>query len=101
MVKKNSVKANLESENNGFSNYTDVLDMIKGKFSGVEVKSSPSGGQGVYVRGQKSLTGVTGALYVVASDIASIDILKDGGAAIYGSRGANGVVVIETKALIK
>ena len=30
-------------------------------------------------------------------EVKSIDVLKDGGAAIYGSRGANGVVIIETK----
>ncbi|RPI41372.1 MAG: TonB-dependent receptor, partial [Bacteroidetes bacterium] len=30
-------------------------------------------------------------------DIRSVDILKDGMSAIYGSRGANGVVIIETK----
>lgn len=103
--------AHLESENNDFCNFTDVSSLIKGKFPGVEVKLSPSGGQGgVYVRGRKSLLGETEALYVVNGvivsdvsfvipcDISSIDILKDGGAALYGARGANGVVVIETKA---
>ena len=45
--------------------------------------------------GGQSITGVTG---LSANDIASIDILKDAaGAAIYGSRGSNGVVLITTK----
>ena len=35
--------------------------------------------------------------FVNPCEMASIDILKDGGAAIYGSQAANGVVVIETK----
>ncbi len=99
----------LESENNDFCNFTDFFSLVKGKFPGVEVKNTPSGGQGVYVRGQKSLQGETEALYVIDGvivndvsfvipcHITSIDILKDGAAAMYGARGANGVVVIETK----
>lgn len=102
--------AHLESENNDFCNYTDIFSMVKGKFPGVEVKNTPSGGPGIYVRGQKSLLGETEALYeidgvivndvsfVVPCNMTSIDILKDGAAAIYGARGANGVVVIVTKA---
>ncbi|MEN8202472.1 MAG: TonB-dependent receptor plug domain-containing protein [Bacteroidota bacterium] len=101
--------AHLESENNDFCGYSDVFSLIQGKFSGVQIKSSLSGGQGIFVRGQKSLTGDNEAIYVVDGvrvtdvsfvnpcEMASIDILKDGGAAIYGSQAANGVVVIETK----
>lgn len=101
--------ANLEFENNDFCNYTDVMSLIRGKFSGVEVNNTDSGGVGVFVRGAKSLEGSNEALYVVdgmvVSDISfvipcqmkSITVLKDGAAAMYGARGANGVVVIETK----
>ena len=101
--------SNLEAENNDFCNYTDVMSLLRGKFSGVEIKSSESGGEGVYVRGTKSIEGSNEAIYVVdgmeVADISfvnpcemkSINVLKDGAAAIYGSRGANGVVVIETK----
>jgi hypothetical protein len=58
------------------------------------VKASESGGQGIYIRGQKSVEGDTEALYVVDGmmmhdisfiipcEISSINILKDGGAAI-------------------
>ena len=100
----------LEDENNDFCNYTDVFSLIRGKFPGVQVRASSAGGEGVFIRGQKSLLEDTEAIYVVdgvqVSDInfvnpcemVSIDILKDAGAAIYGSQSANGVVVIETKA---
>ena len=100
--------AHLADENNDFCNYTDVFDVVRGKFPGVQVKSTSSG-QGIFVRGDKSMTGENQAIYVVngvrVSDISfinpcemvSMDILKDGGAALYGSQAANGVVVIETK----
>ena len=100
--------AHLAEENNDFCNYTDVFDVVRGKFPGVQVKSTSSG-QGIFVRGDKSMTGENQAIYVVngvrVNDISfinpcemvSMDILKDGGAALYGSQAANGVVVIETK----
>ena len=67
-------------------------------------------GNVVYVRGgTNSLNLSSEALYVVDGtvsgtiawlnpcDIVSVDVLKDGATAIYGARGANGVVVFETK----
>lgn len=96
-------------ENNDFCSYTDVYTLITGKFSSVQIKASEMGGKGVFVRGQKSLYGDNEAIYVLDGarvedisfvspcDMATIDILKDGGAAMYGSQAANGVVVIETK----
>jgi len=101
--------AHLGDENNDFCGYTDVFSLIQGKFSGVQIKNSASGGQGIFVRGPKSMYGDNEAIYVVDGvrvadvsfvnpcELASIDILKDGGAAIYGSQAANGVVVMETK----
>ena len=101
--------AHLADENNDFCNYPDVFALVKGKFPGVQVKGSSSGGQGIYVRGDKSIYGDNEAIYVVDGirvsdiqfinpcDMATIDVLKDGGAALYGSQAANGVVVIETK----
>ena len=76
-----------------------------GEFSGVEVKNTDSGSVGVFVRGPKSIEGSHEAIYVVDGiqvgdlsfiipcDMKRINILKDGAAAMYGSRGANGVVV--------
>jgi len=94
----------LEQEKNNFCHYQDVFDLIIGRFPGVSVEN----GQ-VIIRGHKSLMGSDEALYVVNGvvvtsinwiqpcDIESISVIKDGSAAVYGSRGANGVVQIETK----
>jgi len=100
--------SHLEHENNEFCNYTNIFDLIVGRFPGVTVDRTGTGGS-VIIRGKNSFYLSSEALYVVdgmiTSDIdwivpcevKSIDILKDGMAAIYGARGANGVVVIETK----
>ena len=100
--------AHMADENNDFCNYSNVFDLVRGKFPGVQIRSTDSG-SGIFVRGDKSLYGDNEAIYVVdgvrVSDIrfinpcemATIDVLKDGGAALYGSSAANGVVVIETK----
>jgi TonB-dependent SusC/RagA subfamily outer membrane receptor len=101
--------AHMADENNDFCNYNNVFSLIKGKFPGVMVGPGSSGTEAVFVRGTKSLYGDNEAIYVVdgvrVSDISfvnpcemrTIDVLKDGGAALYGSQAANGVVVIETK----
>jgi len=89
-----------------YSTYNDVYEILRGKFAGVEVR-----GNEVIIRGEGSLTLSNAALLVVDGnvvdessfssiptvDIASINVLKGGAAARYGIRGANGVVVIETK----
>ncbi len=94
----------LEQQNNDFCNYTNIFDLIKGRFSGVTV----SGGN-IYIRGSGSFSGQTQALYIINGvssssidwiqpcQIKSIDILKDSNAAIYGARGGNGVVLIQTR----
>ena len=101
--------AHMADENNDFCNYTDVFSLVKGKFPGVTVKSNSMGTDGIFIRGDKSIYGDNEAIYVVDGvrvgdvsfvnpcEMATIDILKDGGAALYGSQAANGVVVIETK----
>ena len=94
---------------------TNVEAALNGRVAGVQV-TSQDGGPGdnfnIVIRGAGSLTGSTAPLYVVdgfpqetstmsalnPNDIESIDILKDASAtAIYGARGANGVVIITTK----
>ncbi|MEO9003131.1 MAG: TonB-dependent receptor plug domain-containing protein, partial [Ginsengibacter sp.] len=90
-------------------------DALSGRVAGVQVNSSdgqPGGGINIMIRGAGSLTQSTTPLYVVdgfpienldpntlnPDDIESISILKDASStAIYGSRGANGVVLIQTK----
>ena len=86
---------------------------LVGKIAGVQITQS-SGGPGdaplIRVRGIGSISAGAGPLYVIdgmpggnidaltPSDIESIDVLKDASAsAIYGSRGANGVIIVNTK----
>ena len=100
--------SHLEQENNEYCNYSNIFDLIVGRFPGVQVDRTMSGGA-IYIRGLSSINMSNEALYVVDGavtsqinyihpcDIRSIDVIKDGMAAIYGARGANGVVVIETK----
>ena len=93
---------------------TNVLQALNGRAPGVQViqnNGAPGGGVSVRIRGANSIQGDNDPLYVIDgfpfsgnptnlnnSDIASIEVLKDASAtAIYGSRGANGVVLITTK----
>lgn len=92
---------------------TNVAQAIQGRAAGVSVvrpNGSPDAGMVIRVRGTTSLNGSNDPLYVVdgvpmtdisylaTNDIESIQILKDASsAAIYGSRAANGVVIITTK----
>ena len=90
-----------------------MAQALAGKVAGVEVRQAdgaPGEGVQIRVRGVNSLSAGSDPLYVVdgypasedvyinPGDIESIDILKDAAsAAIYGSRGASGVVLITTK----
>lgn len=105
-----SVNSSKLAERSTFS----AAQAIQGKAAGVVVQqqnSNPGADAKVMIRGNRSLKATNDPLYVVdgvplvvglseisQSDIESIDILKDASAtAIYGSRGANGVVLITTK----
>lgn len=88
-----------------------VTQALQGRAAGLSVQSSngdPGGNFKVRIRGGTSINASSDPLYVVdgfptgsappAEDIESIEILKDASAtAIYGSRGANGVIMITTK----
>lgn len=93
--------------------YTDPGQLLQGKVPGLVVvqNSDPNGGvNSLTLRGASTLNGSTAPLYVVdgipgvelnlvsPSDIESIDVLRDASAtAIYGSKAANGVIIITTK----
>jgi TonB-linked SusC/RagA family outer membrane protein len=90
-------------------------EALAGRVAGVQVSSAdgqPGSSMEIVIRGANSLTQSNAPLYVIdgfpmenpdnaainPEDIESINILKDASAtAIYGSRGANGVIIIETK----
>ena len=85
--------------------------VLQGRAAGVQVQSSngePGSAPKVRIRGATSVNSSSDPLYVVdgfpggaipgPEDIASVEVLKDASAtAIYGSRGANGVILITTK----
>jgi TonB-dependent SusC/RagA subfamily outer membrane receptor len=101
---------------------SNVAQGLQARIAGVQVtqnSSAPGGNVSVRIRGTNSLNGTSEPLYIVdgvqignsggvneisplstinPNDIESVDILKDASAtAIYGARGANGVVLITTK----
>ena len=96
---------------------TNALQAVQGAVSGVNITQSssvPGSGVSAVVRGVNSISASTGPFLVVdgipfsttggsindinPADIASIEILKDASAvAIYGTRGANGVILVTTK----
>ncbi|BBD46388.1 TonB-dependent receptor plug (Precursor) [Petrimonas sp. IBARAKI] len=118
MVKKSDLTGSVSSvkaeDINAFAT-SNVLQALQGRSSGVMVKQnsgSPGGAVSVRIRGTNSIQGSNEPLYVIDgfpssssnptvldnSNIESLEILKDASAvAIYGSRGANGVVLITTK----
>lgn len=91
-----------------------AAEAIQGRLAGVQVQSSegkPGGDVDITIRGGTSITGSNAPLYIVdgiqmdnamsilsPKEIESIEVLKDASStSIYGSRGANGVVLITTK----
>ncbi len=92
---------------------SNVIEALQGKVAGIDmVRSSGEAGSGysILLRGARSLTASNSPIYIVdgidygsnininPNDIASMEVLKDASStAIYGSRGANGVILITTK----
>ncbi len=92
--------------------FTDASQALQGRVAGVSVQSTggaPGSGANIVIRGASTFTDI-GPLFVIdgmitgsmtsvnPSDIESVSVLKDASAlAIYGSRAANGVVIITTK----
>lgn len=92
---------------------TNTAQLLQGRAAGVLVRQNnaePGGGISVRVRGSSSISSNNDPLYVIdgfqttignqinPNDIETIEVLKDAAStAIYGARGANGVVIITTK----
>ena len=98
----------MQQENNEYCNFPNVYELLKGKFPGVTVDGT-SGTYRVFIRGTQSIAGSNEVLFVLDGttganvsglnpcNIKSIEVIKDGMAAMYGTRGSNGVIIIETK----
>ena len=108
-----SAVASVKAEDFNAGKIGDAAELVKGKIAGLTVVNSsgdPKAGSSIRLRGITTLVGsltplilvdgIEGDLNTVAPEnIASIDVLKDASAAaIYGTRGANGVILITTKA---
>jgi len=103
---KLNAAAMIDNNDFDFSQYSNIYELIKGRFAGVQVQNGE-----IIIRGPSSINSSNAALVVVdgvpsSNDILSsippiqvksINVIKDGSSAIYGSRGANGVLLIETK----
>jgi len=92
----------IDARENRFSAYTNIYDLIRGEVPGVQVTNNK-----VLIRGVTSINASTDPLLVVNGmvvgsidqisprEVKTITVLKGAETAIYGSRGANGVIVIE------
>ncbi len=111
-----SAVSNIKSEDFVKGSKTDAAQLIKGQVAGVTIinpDANPTGTSQIVLRGVTTLAAETQPLIVIdgipgdltdvaPEDIETIDILKDGSAAaIYGTRGTNGVILITTKGIKK
>lgn len=103
---RSNAVSSLNDNDTDFTKYNNMYDLIRANFSGVQVRNGE-----ILIRGASSFNSSSTPLVIVdgaVSDysildvlsplqIKKIDIIKDGTTAVYGSRGANGVILIETK----
>lgn len=116
LAKKEISSSIVQIDKNQFNQgaVTDPMELVSGKVAGLNVNATadanPNALSSIQVRGAASLQAGNGPLIVIdgipggdlrnisSQDVESITVLKDAGsAAIYGTRGANGVILITTK----
>jgi len=108
----------VKSEDFNRGGFNDPMGLIQGKVAGLTITkpngADPMSGYQILLRGVSTLTSGQGPLIIIDGvigadlkninfqDVESFDVLKDGSAAaIYGTRGTNGVIIITTKAAKK
>ena len=90
--------------------YTDIWDYLRGRVPGMTIDHADAGQTpNILIRGASSINSSTQPMimvdgiettdisYLRPADISSVSVLKDASASIYGTRGANGVILITTK----
>lgn len=108
-----SAVASVKASDFNKGNINDPAQLLQGKVAGLTISrpgGDPNGGYNIRLRGLSTLGANTQPLVIIdgvigadlnsvdPSDIASMDVLKDGSAAaIYGTRGSSGVILITTK----
>ena len=108
-----SAVASVKAEDFNVGNVQNPAQLIQGKVAGLTITragANPNGGYDIRLRGLSTLGANTSPLIVIdgvvgasldnvdPNDIASMDVLKDGSAAaIYGTRGSSGVILVTTK----
>lgn len=104
-MKINAV-GNVNENDANFSVYNNIYELIKGRIPGVQVEAGK-----IVIRGENSINASSDPTIIVdgstvsqgylqsirPSDVKNISVIKDGSAAIYGFKGSNGVIIIETK----
>lgn len=96
--------SNVKVKKTDAQTYSDMYDYLRGRVAGVMVTSDKR----IIIRGIGTNSDATDPLILVdgvettdlsginPADVQSVDVIKDGSTAIYGMRGANGVVIINT-----
>jgi len=108
-----SAITSLKAEDFNKGNISDPIGLLQCKVAGLNIINAaggdPNGNLEIQLRGVSTLSGGTAPLIIIdgvlggdlnsvnIEEIESIDVLKDGSAAIYGTRGTNGVIIITTK----
>ncbi len=119
-IEKNKITSaitNIKPKDFNKGNINNPAQLLQGKVSGLSIVSpqgNPNGTYDIRLRGLSTIGANTEPLIIIdgvvgadinsvdPSDIASMDVLKDGGAAaIYGTRGSSGVIIITTKTGMK
>lgn len=106
--------SSVKSEDFNKGSYNNPMGLLQGKVAGLSITkpngADPMAGYQILLRGTNTLTSGQGPLIIVDGiagldlknisfeEVESVDVLKDGAAAaIYGTRGSNGVIIITTK----
>ncbi|WP_090972872.1 SusC/RagA family TonB-linked outer membrane protein [Parapedobacter composti] len=104
--------SSVKAEEIAFAPVANPIEAIQGRVAGLDIareSGRATSGSSILLRGNRSLTAGSTPLYIIdgipgnitnlnPNDIESIDVLKDASStAIYGSAGANGVIIITTK----
>lgn len=104
----------VDVEEHQANTYSNIWDYLRGRVPGVSIGYA-EGGQtpDIQVRGISSVNSSTQPLIILdgvetqdisflsPNDVGSVSVLKDAAASIYGTRGANGVILITTKAVLE